>query len=80
MHSLRLLPLVCFALIALPVMPATAQTVTAPPAWQQVQALPSQTLVQVKTDHTRTTCLVIAVTDDKLTCSQSAFSRAEIKP
>jgi len=76
---LRVPPLVCFALIALLVLPATAQTATPPPSWQRVQALPAQTPVQVKTDHTKTTCLVTAVTDDKLTCSQSVFSRAEIK-
>jgi hypothetical protein len=79
MRSLRVLPLFCFALIVLLVLPATAQTATPPPGWQQVQALPPQTPVQVKTDHTKTTCLVTAVTDDKLTCSQSVFSRAQIK-
>jgi hypothetical protein len=80
MPSLRVLPLVCFALIVLLVLPATAETVTPPPpSWQQVQALPPQTLIQVKTDHNKITCLVTAVTDDKLTCSQSVFSRAEVK-
>ena len=80
MRSLRVLPLVCFALIVLLVLPATAETVTPPPpSWQQVQALPPQTLIQMKTDHNKITCLVTAVTDDKLTCSQSVFSRAEIK-
>jgi hypothetical protein len=38
-----------------------------------------QTRVQVKTDSQKTTCLITAVTDDKLTCSQSVLSRAEIK-
>ena len=80
MRSLRVLPLVCFALIVLLVLPATAETVTPPPpSWQQVQALPPQTLIQVKTDHSKISCLVTAVTDDKLTCSQSVFSRTEIK-
>jgi hypothetical protein len=44
-----------------------------------VQSLPPQTRVQVKTDSHKTTCLITAVTDDKLTCSQSVLSRAEIK-
>jgi ABC-type proline/glycine betaine transport system substrate-binding protein len=35
--------------------------------------------VQVKTDSHKADCVVISVTDDKLTCSQSVVSRSEIK-
>jgi hypothetical protein len=76
MHTLRVLSLTCLALIASPASPARAQTAT---GWQSVQALPPQTRVQVKTDSHNADCLVTAVTDDKLTCSQSVFSRSEIK-
>jgi hypothetical protein len=79
MHSLRVSSLVCLGLIVSPALPARAQTTTSPASWQSVQALPPQTRVQVKTDSHKTTCLITAVTDDKLTCSQSVFSRAEIK-
>lgn len=79
MRPLRVLPFFCPAFIVLLIPPATAETVSPAPGWQQVQALPPQTQIQVKTDHKKTTCLVTAVTDDKLTCSQSVFSRAEIQ-
>jgi hypothetical protein len=76
MHTLRVLALTCFALIVSPASPARAQTAT---GWQSVQALPPHTRLQVKTDSHKADCLVTAVTDDKLTCSQSVFSRSEIQ-
>jgi hypothetical protein len=79
MHFLHVSSLVCLGLIVSPVLPARTQTATPPASWQSVQALSPQTRVQVKTDSQKTTCLITAVTDDKLTCSQSVLSRAEIK-
>lgn len=76
MQNLRVLALGSLALIAPHALPARAQTAT---GWQSVQALPPQTRVQVKTDSHKADCVVTAVTDDKLTCSQSVFSRSEIK-
>jgi hypothetical protein len=76
MHTLRVLSLTCLALIVSPASPAKAQTAT---GWQLVQALPPHTRLQVKTDSRKADCLVTAVTDDKLTCSQSVFSRSEIQ-
>ena len=76
MHTLRVLPLTCLAIIVSPTSPARAQTAT---GWQSVQALPPHTRLQVKTDSRKADCLVTAVTDDKLTCSQSVFSRSEIQ-
>jgi hypothetical protein len=83
MRSLRMLHLVSLSVIALPILPAKAQTASpqnsGQPSWQRVQALPLQTTVQVRTDTQKVTCQITAVTDDKLTCLQAAFSRSEIK-
>src|ERR1700743_2940208 len=76
MHTLGVLSLTCLALIVSPVSPTRAETAT---SWQSVQALPPHTRVQVKTDSHKADCLVTAVTDDKLTCSQSVFTRSEIQ-
>jgi len=76
MHTLRVLSFAFLALIVLQALPARAQTAN---GWQSVQALPPQTRVQVKTDGHKADCVVTAVTDDKLTCSQSVFSRSEIR-
>jgi hypothetical protein len=76
MHTLRVLSLACLALIVSPASQARAQTAI---GWQSVQALPPQTRVLVKTDSHKADCLVTAVTNDKLTCSQSVFSRSEIQ-
>ena len=76
MHTLRVLSLAPLALTVSLALPARAQTAN---GWQSVQALPPHTRVQVKTDSHNVDCAVTAVTDDKLTCSQSVFSRSEIK-
>jgi len=76
MHVLRVLSLASLALLASQPLPASAQ---AGNRWQSVQALPPQTRIQVKTEGHKADCVVTAVTDDKLTCSQSVFSRSEIK-
>jgi hypothetical protein len=76
MQTLRVLAVATLALILSQTLPARAQTAS---AWQSVQALPPQTRVQVKTDGHKADCVVISVTDDKLTCSQSVVSRSEIK-
>jgi hypothetical protein len=47
--------------------------------WQRVQALPPHTEVYVRSDTRKVKCSVDSVTDDNLTCSQTMFSRAEIK-
>jgi hypothetical protein len=76
MQTLRVLALGSLALILSQALPARAQAAN---GWQSVQALPPQTRVQVKSDSHKADCVVTAVTDDKLTCSQSVFSRSEIK-
>lgn len=74
----RIMPLTLFVLIAF-VVPAVSQTAPAPRGWQQVQSLPPQTQVRIKTDHTKATCLITAVSDTDLHCSNSVIPRSEIK-
>src|SRR5690349_19243000 len=76
MPSLRALVSSGFAVLVLAAPPAHAAT---PTGWEAVQALPPHTHVQVRTDNLKSDCQVVAVTEDKLTCSEASFARSEIK-
>jgi len=76
MPSLRALVSSAFAVIVLAALPANAAT---PTGWETVQALAPHTRVQVRTDNLKSDCHVMAVTEEKLTCSEASFARAEIK-
>lgn len=76
MQPLRVLVSSTFAVLVLAAPPARAATST---GWEAVQALAPHTHVQVKTDNLKSDCHVMAVTEDKLTCSEASFSRSEIK-
>jgi hypothetical protein len=78
MRLLRAVIALSSALILSPTLQASAQT-TAVSGWQRVQELPAHTEVYVRSDKQKVKCSIDSVTDDKLTCSQTVFARAEIK-
>ena len=70
--------LVGLVLLAPAAVPAIAASSTST-GWAAVQGLSPHTRVQVRTDKHKSDCHVAAVTEDKLTCDEASFSRAEIK-
>lgn len=69
-------PVLVIACLTLFTSPLSAQK---PTGWQAVEALAPQTRVQVKADTRSSSCHLTAVSDDKLTCTETSFSRSEIK-
>jgi hypothetical protein len=76
MRLLRAVIVLSSALILSLTLPAQTSAIT---GWQRVEGLPTHTEVYVRSDRQKVKCSVDSVTDDRLTCSQTVFSRAEIK-
>ncbi len=57
---------------------ALAQGTGVRSGWQQVEALPPQTKVHVRTDHRKVTCRITSASDEQLVCSGTSLARTEI--
>lgn len=73
---MRALPALVIACLTLSASALSAQN---PTGWQALQTLPPQTRLQVKADTHSSRCHITSVTDDKLTCAETSFTRSEIK-